>query len=316
MNVPSAMADPLLPVDHRAATLERDQQAREDRDRRRDDDQHRANDQVETSLDDVAEHALPEPVAIDEPADLERFDRNLPVHALEIALEVGHLHAVQAALEQRAQRQHPTSLLAHGDDDLVDAELPHHVVERSAARHHASRRHDILLRLLERVEADQPQAQRIGRRQRRLDQPRFGSGPQDEDAMRHQMRHQRQDDHVPHQQQAEQREDDRGDPVVAQHVDAGHPVRDEKCERNADRRRKHDAQEVRAGRELLGAAVEAERAVQADDRQREQEREQGRFRMRDALLTVEAQYEHDRGEQPRELGAELEQRRTGNVLSK
>ena len=259
--------------------------------------------------------ALTEPVTVDQPAHLERFDRHLAVDALEIALEVGDLDAIQAALEQRAQRQYPAALLANRDDDLVDVEVAHRVFQRSAAREHAPGRHHVLVRLLERVETDEAQPKRIGRRQRRLNQPRLRSGAQHEHPMRQQMRHQRQDDGMAHEQQPEQRQHDGDDPVVVQDVDPRHPLRHQEGQRNADRRRQHDAQEIRACRKLLRPRVEPERAVEADDRDGKQQCEHRRISVGDDRMVIELQHQHDRGEQPRQLGAELEQGCARYVLS-
>ena len=120
---------------------------------------------------------------------------------------------------------------------------------------------------------------------------------------------------MPHQQQAEQRESDREHPVVLQDVDTGEPLCDQERQRDPDRGRKDDAHEIRARGKPLRAPVQPERAVQADDREREEQREQRGIRMRDIALPVHLEDEHDRGEQPRQLGTELEQRCAGNVLS-
>ena len=69
-------------------------------------------------------------------------------------------------------------------------------------------------------------------------------------------------------------------------------------------------------RELRAPAIEAECTVQTDDRRGKEERDQRGVEVFDTVArTVEADDEQNRGEQPRQLGAELEQRRAGNVLA-
>ena len=116
--------------------------------------------------------------------------------------------------------------------------------------------------------------------------------------MRQQRGDERQDDGMANQQQAQQRQRDRNRPVVMQWNRDGQQVQDEKGERNSDRGRKDDAHEIRAGRQHLRAAIQPERAIEADQRHGKDESEQRHVRIGDRRLAVELQREHDRREQP------------------
>ena len=80
--------------------------------------------------------------------------------------------------------------------------------------------------ILERVEADEPHAERLRRRQRCLDQPCFGPGTEHENAMRKQRADERQHHRVAHEQQSEQRQRDRQQPFVIGGDGPGQQLRD------------------------------------------------------------------------------------------
>jgi hypothetical protein len=163
----------------------------------------------------------------------------------------------------------------------------------------ASRRNDGLLRILERVEADEPHAERLRRRQRRFDQACFGPCTEHQNAMRKQRADERQHHRVAHEQQSDERQRDRQQPFVIGGDRPRQQLRTEECERNADGRRKDHANDVRALRQRLAAPIQTERAVEADDRRRKEERYQCNVGVLDAVLSgIQSNDEQNRDEQP------------------
>ena len=69
------LADPLLPVHHRRACLERDQQRDDDHHGQHENEQRTRGEDVECTLDVTAHPALAETITVDEPAWLERCHR-------------------------------------------------------------------------------------------------------------------------------------------------------------------------------------------------------------------------------------------------
>ena len=156
------------------------------------------------------------------------------MHSLKKPREVCHLHAVQAALEQRAKRQHPATLFAHGDDDLVHAKLLDGLLQRSAARDDAAARNKRFLLLLERVKTNQPQTRRRGGRQRSFDQFRFDTRPEHQDPVRKHSGEQRQHERVSNEQQPAESAEEGDSDILLKQTAAGESVGDNVRERDAD----------------------------------------------------------------------------------
>src|SRR6185437_17167913 len=97
--VTAAITEAVLAIDDRTVVFERDQQRGERDHRRRENEQRAGDDDVERALHERAPPVLPEAVAVDEPAHLERFDRHLAVNALEIAGEIRNRDAFEPAIE-------------------------------------------------------------------------------------------------------------------------------------------------------------------------------------------------------------------------
>src|SRR5262249_30855878 len=97
-------ADALLAVDDWGPALERDCQRGDHHDRRRKREEHERNEQIEQPFDGAARPVLPEAIAVDEPARLERCEGYLAARALDEAGEVAHAHAVDAARKQLVER--------------------------------------------------------------------------------------------------------------------------------------------------------------------------------------------------------------------
>ncbi len=92
--------------------------------------QDRGADDVDQALDGMAYLALLESRAVDQPAGLEAVQGHFGARALEAAGQVEHGDAADAAGEQLVHRNRAATLVAHGDDDLVDAMLEHEVDDR------------------------------------------------------------------------------------------------------------------------------------------------------------------------------------------
>src|SRR5262249_23715527 len=120
---------------------------------------------------------------------------------LEEAREIGDLHPVQTAVEQRSKRQNPATLLMHCHDNLVYPELPDGLLERARLRDDTLWSNYDFLHLVEREEADEL-ACRIRRRERRLHQTGFRPGPEHQNAMRAHVSDEREHDHMPQKKEA------------------------------------------------------------------------------------------------------------------
>src|SRR5207237_5966786 len=128
--------------------------------------------------------SLTEALPVDQPACLERVDRNAAVDALEESWKIGNLGAAQTTFEQRAQRKHSATLFPHSDDDFVDTEMLHRLFQRQMIRHDATRRDTSCRNMLERVEPRELQAGRIRHVKRRFDSERLGTRSEHQDAVR------------------------------------------------------------------------------------------------------------------------------------
>ena len=115
----AVLAHAFLPVEHRAAAVELDDQCGQQHDRRGQDQQAGAED-VEGPLDRRAPGALIEAFAEDQPAGIDEVDADLAQAILEVRVEVVDLHAVELAVEQLPQRHAAGSPLGQRDHDLVD----------------------------------------------------------------------------------------------------------------------------------------------------------------------------------------------------
>ncbi len=132
------------------------------------------------------------------------------------------------------------------------AQPAHRVLERADARDHAVRRNGHLLDLLERVEADEVEPWRIGRRERRLDDARLGARAEHEHAARQEPAHDRRHDQVPHDDEA--RESRARPPratfveVVAARQHASEQIRDGNADQRARGRRASPARRTGSSR--------------------------------------------------------------------
>ena len=118
------------------------------------------------------------------------------MHALEVACKIGHLYAVQAALQERAQRQHAASLVPDGDNDFIDAKVLDGVLQRLASRNDTPPGNEDPLLLFERMKSHQVHARWSGGCERSFDEPRFGAGAEHHDSVRKNPADQRKDDRM------------------------------------------------------------------------------------------------------------------------
>src|SRR5271165_3014710 len=110
----ATVANPFLPVDDWRAAFAPDQAREDAHERQRDRQQRERKDDVGSSLQDATQPGLAKTVAIDEPARLERVDRDTLVYAFEKSRQVGNLNAAEATFQQCPQRKHAATLFAHG----------------------------------------------------------------------------------------------------------------------------------------------------------------------------------------------------------
>ena len=122
LEVLAVVAHPLLAVEDRPAAFQLDGDGGQQHHRGGHQDQHQRAQDVEDALDRRAVETLVEAIAEDQPAGVDEIDADLAQHALEIGGDVEHPHARQLAVEQLTQRHAAGAALGQRHDDLVDAQ--------------------------------------------------------------------------------------------------------------------------------------------------------------------------------------------------
>ncbi len=174
-------------------------------------------------------------------------------------------------------------------------------------------RHERSVPVRQRVEPDEPESPARSRRQRGLDQPRFRPGAEHQDPVRHhramsgRTKAWRTSNSPPSARQSDDAD------MLLEDFATGQRIREQIGERNADEQGEDEAQRVGAGGQILDVPVEPERSVEADDQQREYQRERIGAGRRNREACGEAQGQQDGREQPAQLDAELQQHGAGNA---